>query len=698
MADLSWFSFRARSRPPGLPRSPPPPPPPSNRVGNQETDDHRRSKPNRVSSYINLSSRFSFSPEPVTSSSRESIHVNDEDKVWYNPSMGQMVEALQVIMMTNGVLHPIPVEHNSYILHLIEGLHDMQVKIDAANAACEEARESHSQVSRDFQTVTNEWAKREAQYKAEVKRLEVILARTSRDGLETVTLARTNSVVDRGEPDPRQFVDRLQQLRGQEVRLGRISSPGGADEYNAFLGQAPSTDTNVMGTLRRIENSELTAKERDSRLYSHLPSTLGKEGDFISSLTPRKKRTMTVSKVQHQPRLQTRHSSTAIEGNSAEERPTLEAKLGTKNQDRSHQRLDFASTSSSSDSDDVCRVHEQCYVTDQQPYWTDDDSSYMTSMNDSVLPGPRIISRCQEDGTSVTRLDRAQARGCNVTTDNRFSFIPGDDTSFPANSGQGSHQGPGHEARELGTRGMMYTDGQARLRQQYDKLGQRDDHPGPCLGIVAAAVSGVETPSASEASHGTPSGIRPSLRSSDSAGSVETAINAAEGDGDLRTKDLTHSSGTCTRERGISGESLGLVVEAQTSWTFTQEWVMGRTKSTTSFLLPILVPPGRPTQFSRTYTWKTKAVWYLGTSYSAKSHELRLRTAKSRTGRQAVVNSEEGVSIPLKQLDEAQEHFSRDRSKGTRVLVWVKHVQSQEAGVHNPSPKVLISTKKPNAA
>lgn len=226
--------------------------------------------PSRVSSYLSLNSRFSFSPEPPTPTSNPDLVVKDQDRVWHNPSLDQMVEALQVIMMTKGVLSPIPVEYNSYVLHLIEGFHDIQEKLQAANVACDEAKKARSQTSDDFRIVADEWERREAQYKAEVKRLEVLLARTSRDGLETVTLARTSSVVDRNGPDPKQFVSRLKQLHSQPGRQ-ESSQIDTHDDYPVFFGQTPSTDTNFIKALERIEMPD------NSIIDSSTPRTSGKQ-------------------------------------------------------------------------------------------------------------------------------------------------------------------------------------------------------------------------------------------------------------------------------------------------------------------------------------------------------------------------------------------------------------------------------------
>ncbi|KAL7625607.1 hypothetical protein AAE478_004827 [Parahypoxylon ruwenzoriense] len=202
MADFGWLRLGQRSRTPTTPRSP--------------TSSERG--PSRVPSYLSLASRASHSPEPLSSAGEASLLVREQDKIWYNPSLDQMVEALQVAIMTQGVLKPIPVEYNSYILHLIEGFADSQENIRIVNTACAEAKQSLEQHLEHFKSVADEWLERENQYKIEIKRLEVLLSRTSRDGLEAVTLARTNSVIDRSGPQAKQFVSKLKRFSTQSVQ------------------------------------------------------------------------------------------------------------------------------------------------------------------------------------------------------------------------------------------------------------------------------------------------------------------------------------------------------------------------------------------------------------------------------------------------------------------------------------------------
>ncbi|XDG01887.1 hypothetical protein ABKA04_001502 [Annulohypoxylon sp. FPYF3050] len=171
-----------------------------------------------------------------------SLIVREHDKIWYNPSLNQMVECLQVaIMQTRGITQPIPIEYNSYILHLIEGFADAQERIRKVDVARTETKRSLELHLEHFKAVANEWLQREQQYKTEIKRLEVLLSRTSRDGLEAVTLARTNSVFDRSASHAKHFISKLSRL-DQFGDLPNVSGKPASelsakvlDETNDFL-------------------------------------------------------------------------------------------------------------------------------------------------------------------------------------------------------------------------------------------------------------------------------------------------------------------------------------------------------------------------------------------------------------------------------------------------------------------------------
>ncbi|KAI1462504.1 hypothetical protein F4805DRAFT_474421 [Annulohypoxylon moriforme] len=223
MADFSWFRLGQRSYSPNAPRSPTP----------------TGGGPPQGFSYLSLTNRTSLSHGSLASNSDASLLVRKQDKIWYKPSLNQMVEGLQVAIM--GLLQPIPIEYNSYILHLIEGFVDAQERIHKVDIARAEAKYSLEHHLENFKAVADEWLEREHQYKTEIKRLEVLLSRTSRDGLEAVALARTNSVIDRNGPQAKQFVSRLRRLDvpGDIPHMADKYMPGPAakvlDRANDFL-------------------------------------------------------------------------------------------------------------------------------------------------------------------------------------------------------------------------------------------------------------------------------------------------------------------------------------------------------------------------------------------------------------------------------------------------------------------------------
>lgn len=77
--------------------------------------------------------------------------------------------------MTRGSVEPIPVEYNSYVIHLVEGYASAQEEIRKMKVNCEEMKLSLERNFEQFRLVADEWFEREAQYRAEVKRLEVLL-------------------------------------------------------------------------------------------------------------------------------------------------------------------------------------------------------------------------------------------------------------------------------------------------------------------------------------------------------------------------------------------------------------------------------------------------------------------------------------------------------------------------------------------
>jgi hypothetical protein len=157
---------------------------------------------------------------PVDSSSHHTV-LREADRTWHNPSVDQMVETLQVAMMTKrDALVPIPIHYNSHVLALIESLRSMRRQLIEAEDQLTGLRCLREKELEQFRAMSEEWMTREDQYRAEIRRLELLMARNKELGMESVALARSGSLVDRGLRKP--FQDRLKRLSGSTDDEGRL--------------------------------------------------------------------------------------------------------------------------------------------------------------------------------------------------------------------------------------------------------------------------------------------------------------------------------------------------------------------------------------------------------------------------------------------------------------------------------------------
>ncbi|KAI1073675.1 hypothetical protein F5B20DRAFT_496550 [Whalleya microplaca] len=296
MADLSWLLSGRRSRTPTTPRSPAT----SERDTHREpqVEDHRRSDPSRVPSHLSFDTHASFPPEPPTAGSDAGLFVREQDKVWFNPSIDQMIETLQVFIMTRGTLQSLPIAYNGYVQHLIEAFAGSQRKIRAADAAYAEAKQSLEKHVEHFKSVADEWLEREGQYKAEIKRLEVLLSKTSHSGLEAVTLARTNSIVDRTEA--KRFVAKLKHLSTTSTKglsilptqcLGtRPNTNVRKDAHDRIPHESNQREYDLVDT---IDGAPREKGQPKRKIVPPLPKILDQDNDFLMSEKVRQSDTVT---------------------------------------------------------------------------------------------------------------------------------------------------------------------------------------------------------------------------------------------------------------------------------------------------------------------------------------------------------------------------------------------------------------------
>lgn len=156
-----------------------------------DINDGRLRAGSRTSSFLDLV------PEPssvIPATPETWPNISRADAVWDNPSPDQMAEMLKVAMMTQSTMDPLPIHFNSCILHVVEAYWHLRERSKSSLKEIEDMKESHKKDIKEFENMAHSWEESEKNYKAEVKRLELLLSKT-KGGMATVAMARSNSVL-----------------------------------------------------------------------------------------------------------------------------------------------------------------------------------------------------------------------------------------------------------------------------------------------------------------------------------------------------------------------------------------------------------------------------------------------------------------------------------------------------------------------
>jgi hypothetical protein len=100
--------------------------------------------------------------------------------------------------------------YDSCVLSLIEGFYRLTKKLREADEKIAELKDLRERELEQFRSMSEEWAETTEAYKAEIKRLELALAKESKDGVARVALARHGSLVDRA--GSKRFQARLRRI------------------------------------------------------------------------------------------------------------------------------------------------------------------------------------------------------------------------------------------------------------------------------------------------------------------------------------------------------------------------------------------------------------------------------------------------------------------------------------------------------
>lgn len=139
----------------------------------------------------------------------------ESDRTWHNPNVVQMMETVSCALMTNGIAESIPRHLNGSIASMIEEFRIHLNKLKTLQTSHDELQHTHKKEKQEFAAMAEEWKGHEIAYRAEIKRLEQIIASTQA-GAESVILARAGSIVNR--KDGQAFQAKLNRLSRSEGR------------------------------------------------------------------------------------------------------------------------------------------------------------------------------------------------------------------------------------------------------------------------------------------------------------------------------------------------------------------------------------------------------------------------------------------------------------------------------------------------
>ncbi|TFA99852.1 hypothetical protein CCMA1212_007998 [Trichoderma ghanense] len=167
-----------------------------------------------------------ISPRPLAgfyhaaSDPANDILVREADRLQNTPSVDEMADILRTTIMVAPTPPTLGPQYTSHVLHVIEGYSKLRTQLAKKErdvARLEAARQEDKERSK---AQVAEWAAQEARYRAEIKRLELIIHKISGRGVEAVALARSGSLVRRGAAERGHVVVDENEFEREELELG----------------------------------------------------------------------------------------------------------------------------------------------------------------------------------------------------------------------------------------------------------------------------------------------------------------------------------------------------------------------------------------------------------------------------------------------------------------------------------------------
>ncbi|KAL7907991.1 hypothetical protein GGI35DRAFT_486918 [Trichoderma velutinum] len=126
------------------------------------------------------------------------IIIKEADRLQNTPSVDELADMLRTTIMVSSTPPTLGPQYTSYVLHLIEGYSKVRTKLSKKEKEVLQLEATRQEDKEQSKALVSDWAAQEARYKAEIKRLELIIQKFSRKGVEAVALARSGSLIRRG--------------------------------------------------------------------------------------------------------------------------------------------------------------------------------------------------------------------------------------------------------------------------------------------------------------------------------------------------------------------------------------------------------------------------------------------------------------------------------------------------------------------
>ncbi|KAL7930553.1 hypothetical protein V8C35DRAFT_330376 [Trichoderma chlorosporum] len=156
--------------------------------------------------------------------SESDLFVREADRLQNTPTVDEMADMLRTNIMVSSTPPTLGPQYTSYVLHLIEGYSKVRTQLLKKEKEVVQLESTRQEDKERSKALVSDWAAQEARYKAEIKRLELIIQKVSGKGVEAVALARSGSLIRRGG------LDREHMMEGNGSETADIKEPY-VDEY-----------------------------------------------------------------------------------------------------------------------------------------------------------------------------------------------------------------------------------------------------------------------------------------------------------------------------------------------------------------------------------------------------------------------------------------------------------------------------------